>query len=414
MKKNIDNEWPWWRLTLVGLNIIALMLSALLSWHYLQGGSIIGCDGASSCEQVLNTRWSVIAGKVPVSGLATGVYLVMLIASFNIGPATEAPIRRLMWALMLILVGAITGIAIWFIIIQKWIIGEFCPYCMTEHITGVVMSVIITWRAFSGFGHNSGNAQLQEQQTTIHNLPDATRYIIRPLPIIGLIAGGLIIAGITAGSQAMVTPQVVYREGRSTDSLPALTYRNVPVIGSPNAPYIVKLLFDYNCPHCQKLHFMLNDAVSRYNGKLAFAMCPTPLNTQCNPYIPRDVDAFKNSCELARIGLAVWVARRDAFPNFDNWMFSFESGAKWQPRSPEAARAKAIELVGRDKFTTARSSPWIMQYLGTCVQIYGQTIQSGKGGVPKLIFGSRWVIPEPDNADELITILQKSLTVPKP
>ena len=126
------------------------------------------------------------------------------------------------------------------------------------------------------------------------------------------------------------------------------------------------------------------------------------------------MDAFKNSCELAKIGVAVWVARRGAFPAFDNWMFSFEFGDKWHPRSLQAARAKAVELVGHAKFDAAWSSPWIGQYMQTCIQIYGQTIQSGKGGVPKLIFGSHWVIPQPGNADDLVMILQKSLAVPKP
>ena len=104
---------------------------------------------------------------------------------------------------------------------------------------------------------------------------------------------------------------------------------------------------------------MLNEVVSRYSGKLAFVLCPAPLNTQCNPYIPRDVDEFRNSCELAKIALAVWVADRDMFDDFENWMFTFESGDRWHPRSPETARAKAIELVGQAEFDAALSDPWI-------------------------------------------------------
>lgn len=412
LKKEIRDEWPWWRLVLIGLNMIALVLSAILSWHYLKGGSMAGCDGASSCEQVLSSQWSVIAGRVPVSGLAIGVYLAMLIAGFYAGPATEAPIRRMARAVMLILAGSITGMAVWFTIVQKWIIGEFCPYCMTEHLIGVLMSAIIILLAF----RKSGNYPIQQggQPMVKSGSPAATKHITRPLYIVGLIACGLVMAGILAVSQAEFTPRAVYREGKSPDSLPAITYHDVPMIGSPDAPYIIKMLFDYECPHCQKIHFMLNEAISRYGGKLAFALCPTPLNTQCNPYIPRDVDAFKNSCELAKIGMAVWVGKREAFPAFDKWMFSFESGDKWRPRSPEAARAKAVALLGQAKLDAAQASPWIEQYIQTCVQIYGQTIQSGKGGVPKLIFGSHWVIPEPNNTADLVMILQKSLAVPKP
>ncbi len=185
----------------------------------------------------------------------------------------------------------------------------------------------------------------------------------------------------------------------------------MPLVGSPDAPYVVALLFDYKCPHCQQLHFMLDEAVRRYGGKLAFALCPAPLNTRCNPYVPRDVDEFKDSCELAKVGLAVWVARREAFPAFELWMYSLESGDRWQPRSLDAARAKAVELVGRAKFDAAWADPWIDRYMQTSVRIFGDT---GGRAIPKLVFGSRWVIPEPNDADDLVLILHDSLAVPGP
>jgi len=56
----------------------------------------------------------------------------------------------------------------------------------------------------------------------------------------------------------------------------------------------------------------------------------------------------------------------------------------------------------------------VEKYLQTSVEIYGKTIQNGKGGIPKMVFGSRWVIPETSVTDDLISILQKSLGLPKP
>jgi uncharacterized membrane protein len=389
---SLQRFWPWWRWILTGLNTLALVLSAVMSWHYLVGGSMAGCGSGSPCEQVLNSRWSTIAGMLPVSGLAMGVYLAMLVASLYIDPATEAPIRRLVWSVMLILAGSIAGSAVWFTIVQKWVIREFCLYCMITHITGLLLAALVIWRA-------------------ITNSPVR---IIYPLPAMGFTLIGLVLAGILAAFQIGFTPPAVYRDGESQDNLPVIDYHAVPMVGSPDAPYVVTLIFNYQCSHCQKIHFMLDEAIRRYDGKLAFALCPAPLNPQCNPYIPRGVDAFKNSCELARIGLAVWVAKREAFPAFENWMFTFESGDSWLPRSLETATVKAIELVGQAKFDAAWIDPWIGQYLQTSTQIYGQTIQSGRGGVPKLIFGSRWVIPEPHNADDLVMILQNSLAVPKP
>jgi uncharacterized membrane protein len=394
--RTIGQPWPWWRWILTGLSTLALILSAIMSWHFLEGGSMIGCGGEGPCDQVLNSQWSTIAGILPVSGLATGVYLAILVASLFIGPAIEVLIRRLAWSVMLILVGSVAGSAIWFTILQKWVIGDFCPYCMTTHITGLLLAALVIWLAIRESGHNS-----------------ACR-IFRPMPAMGRVLIGLVMAGFLAACQVVFTPSAVYRDGESQNNLPVIDYHDVPMVGSPDASYVVILLFDYQCSHCQKIHFMLNEAVRRYGGKLAFVLCPAPLNTQCNPYIPRDVDEFKNSCELAKTGLAVWVAEREVFPAFENWMFTFESGDSWRPRSLETARAKAVELIGQAKFDAARSDPWIEQYLQTSTKIYGQTIQNGKSGVPKLIYGPRWVIPEPYDVADLIMILQNSLAVPAP
>jgi len=386
------HPWPLWRLAMTGLNIIALVLTMIMSWHYLTGGSIAGCGGGSPCEQVLSSRWSAIAGIFPVSGLAAGVYLAMLVASFFIGPSSEAPLRNLAWSIMLILAGSIAGSAIWFTILQKWVIGDFCPYCIAIHTTGIVMAVLIIWQAVK---------YLRGQN-------------IRPLNVSGRVLIGLFIAGLLFISQVIFTPRIFYKVGESEESIKTIDYHNVPVVGSPDAPYVVSILFDYQCSHCQKIHFMLDELIHRYNGKLAFALCPSPLNTHCNPYIPRDVDEFKNSCDLAKIALAVWVAKREVFPDFENWMFTFESGDSWQPRSLEAARAKAAELVGKDKFDNSMVDPWIDEYLQISTRIYGQTLQNGMGGIPKLIYGSRWVIPQPNSSDELLKILQNSLAVPGP
>jgi len=132
---------------LTGLSTLALALSLILSWHALAGGSVIGCSPGDACDQVLNSRWSTIAGVVPVSGLAAGAYLALLVAGCFIGPATEASVRQLAWGVMLVLVGAAAGSAVWFTILQKWVIGAFCPYCMAAHVTGLLLAALVLWHA---------------------------------------------------------------------------------------------------------------------------------------------------------------------------------------------------------------------------------------------------------------------------
>jgi protein-disulfide isomerase len=301
------------------------------------------------------------------------------------------------WSVLLILVGSIAGSAIWFFIIQKWIIGDVCPWCMTAHTTGVLLAILVIWRAIKELDHSD----IPKARNRIRNIS-------------GMVLIGLAVSGLMAASQIIFKTSTVYSGDNSSDQMPPIDYEKVPMVGSPDASYIVSLLFDYQCSHCQKIHFMLSEAVSHYSGKLAFALFPAPLNTECNPYVQRNVDAFKNSCELARISLAVWLADREAFPVFEDWMFTFETGSYWLPRSLETTREKAVELVGQTKFDAAFSDPWIGQYLQTSTQIYGKTIQNGMGGIPKMIFGPIWVIPQPEKAEDLIAILQNSLAVPKP
>ncbi len=415
-------SWPWWRCVLTSLSALALVLSGYLGWHFLAGGSVIGCGGGSPCDQVLNSRWSTVGGTLPVSGLAAGAYLALLVAGFYIGPATPAPVRRLAWRAMLVLVGAAAGSAIWFTIVQRWVVGAFCPYCMATHLTGLLLAALVIRRAPRqsdlALPNPTPSPNAIKNAATATQVPQfsptATQRVIGSWPAIGLALAGMALAGILAAGQIAFPPPAIYRSGDSPDKLPALDPRAAPMIGSPDAPYVVNLLFDYKCPHCQQLHLLLDEAVRRYGGKLAFALCPAPLNTNCNPYLPRNVDEFADSCELAKTALAVWVARREAFPVFDRWMFSFESGDRWRPRSLADATAKAVELVGQAKFDAARADLWIDRYLQTSIRIYGNTVQGGNNSVPKLVFASRWVTPEPSSADDLVSILHDGLAVPGP
>jgi hypothetical protein len=67
--------------------------------------------------------------------------------------------------------------------------------------------------------------------------------------------------------------------------------------------------------------------------------------------------------------------------------------------------------AGQAKFDAARTNAWIDQYLKTSVRLFADT---GSNAIPKMVFGSRWVIPQPYDADELVSILTDSLGLPMP
>lgn len=382
---------------MAALSALALGISGYLGWHYLAGGPVIGCGVDSPCERALNSRWATIGGVVPVSGLAAGVYLAMLLAILQIGPKTEASIRRLAWRAMLILASAAAGSAAWFIFVQKWDVGAFCPYCMTAHVAGLILAGLIFWQSTKQMDGG----------------PAAMRRVISLRGAAGLALCGLALSGILAATQAAFPPPPVYRGGAAAEKLAVVDPHDAPILGPPDAPYVVTLLFDYKCVHCQQLHFMAQEAVRRYDGKLAFVLCPAPLNPQCNPSVPRETAEFKDSCELARIGLSVWAAKREVFAEFDLWMFSYESGDRWLPRSVEAAKAKAAELAGQKKFDAAMAGLRVDGYLKASIKIYADSNESGNA-LPRLVYGSRWVIPQPNDADHLISIMREAFGLPAP
>ena len=204
----------------------------------------------------------------------------MLVASFFVGPGTEAPVRRLAWRAMLVLVGAAAGSAVWFTIVQKWIIGAFCPYCMATHITGLLLAALVIWQAPQAI-----RRRFHTRQSKL-KFPAVPRRVIGRLPATGFVAVGLVLAGIMAACQVHFVPPAVYRGGESQNNLPAIDPHAVPLVGSPDAPYVVILLFDYKCPHCQQMHFMLDEAVRRYGGKLAFALVSGAFEQPVQPLRP--------------------------------------------------------------------------------------------------------------------------------
>ncbi|MGE4568479.1 MAG: vitamin K epoxide reductase family protein [Bacteroidales bacterium] len=376
----------WWRWTFAGLNLLAIGLSILLSWQVLSGDGMPGCGGESSCNEVLSSRWSKWAGVIPVGLPAVSVYLAIWVAVSFLTSNAERSVRCLAWIALLVLAGVVIGSAIWFFIVQRWIIGAYCLWCMTTHVAGILLSLMILRRAWAEYEPR--------------------------FALLAYVLGGLFLAMLFAALQALFLPSAVFVEGRSQEALPVIDPQSAPRVGPVEAPHVVTLLFDYQCLHCRRLHFMLPEVVSMYKGELAFILCPTPLSPQCNRFVPREVESFANSCELARLGLIVWQTQRERFAEFEAWMFSYESGDKWHPRTLEAARAKVIGWMGQTAFQEAVGNQSVSLYLEQSVNLFGKTLMQGKGAIPRLIYGSRWVTPNPSDAADLARILQESLALP--
>jgi uncharacterized membrane protein len=353
---------------------IALALSVILTVHALAGMSLIGCGAGSSCDQVTGSRWSLLLGFLPVSSLAVGAYLALLVCILYLFFDFDKMVRKA----LLVLSAAIFLCCLWFIWVQAAKVKAFCPYCLSTHLCGILLFVLAV--------------------LSCRDLDCRTS--------LGTLGIGGALGVVYAVFQLLTTPSYRAQTGRSEAPLPIPVATASPVVGPETAPITVALLYDYRCSHCRTIHGFLDEAVAHFGGRVAFVLCPTPLSPACNPYIPATgEDRFAGSCDLARLALGLWKADPEAFRTFDAWLFEADGKEGWYPRSPEEAEAKARELSGGVPLDGA----WTADYLSRTLELFGRTTSEGRSGIPRLVYGSSWIVPEADTPEGFIEAVGKLL-----
>lgn len=118
-------------------------------------------------------------------------------------------------------------------------IGAFYPYSTAAHITSLVLAALVIWQA---------PKQLKDDSTDVALTKAAPVQEVSPAAPRRLAWAGLAVAGILAVCQVSIAPPPVSRAGGSQNRLPAFDPHAVPLVGSPDAPSVVTLLFDYKYP----------------------------------------------------------------------------------------------------------------------------------------------------------------------
>ena len=358
---------------LVALCVIALLLSGWMLVHSLVSRPMPGCGADSGCGSVMSGKWAYIGGLMPVSALAVGTYLAMLACLWGIGNAENA-VSLAARRCMLLLGGAIFASAIWFTALQLLVIHSICRYCMSVHILGIAVTVL----TFMLCGRS------------------VRRWM--------LIAAGVGLGAVMAIVQTVTLPDAVYDEGSTQEPLPLFTSDEYPVVGPADAPVKVELMFDYQCSHCRKLHTMLPQLADMFGGRVAFITLPVPLSNACNYYLPEGPDMFEGSCTLARLALAVWQKAPERFREFDGWLFE-EGPDGWYPRTVDDATAMAEQLAGHEALASAIGNEWTESYFRKVFELFGRTSEGRGGGIPRFVYGQRWLVPDADTPDALYGLI---------
>jgi len=200
----------------------------------------------------------------------------------------------------------------------------------------------------------------------------------------------------TADTEPSPTVQIV--DGRIR-----LDPHDHPILGDPDAKYVVVKLFDYSCRHCRTLHSYLEEARRRYGEQLAVVVLPVPMNTKCNKYVQSTHPDHRNACDYTKLALAVWRLAPAKFAEYHHWLLE-------PSRPPPEFRAenRAAELAGREALKREREGRVVAQRVRDYNRLY---YQSGGRTVPKMILGKHVITGEAASAQEVFDLLERLLDI---
>jgi len=322
--------------------LAAAAISGLLLYQSFAGGAAPGCSAGGGCNAVLGSRWARVLG-VPVSLPALLTHGLILALSFS---AAARDRRRLLGAAAV----AVAGSAVWFVALQVWGVGAFCPWCTAAHALGLMVAALIL-------------------------LPRSG-----PFPRIAAAWGVLAVAGLIA-AQTLYEPPVPDLTPDNFAGFTGLEPADYPCLGPADAPVAIAYLYDINCPVCRFAHAHLVAARERYGDQLVVALMPAPFSDRCNEHMSRTMPAFETSCDLTKLLMAVHHIDPMQVPAFDAFLFAEEDAAP----AVAAARSHAAELVGEDALTAALADPAVEAAVSGNAVLFDFLGRS----VPRMIIGGR-------------------------
>jgi uncharacterized membrane protein len=350
------------------LALVALALTGYIFWTTIsESAQLAGCGEGSGCDAVLQTRWSSWFG-LPVSTAAFFVYGAIFVLTFFVSnDRSPGWIALLFFALIASLSG------LWFMILQTFLIKSYCVYCSMVHLCGILITVL----AFRTIPVQK-DEPAKKKKAVRTGIP-ARKYFYAGMFAVGAVIV-LVIGQLKTGS-AVVDQVPQASTGDAAVSIPTRTVRlmngalpvNVgefPVLGLLEAERVIGHVFDYTCPACRKLHSNLVGA-QQSNRQSSIVMIPMPLDAECNPGVQQTSYLHLNACTFAKIGLAIWRTKPDAYAAYDQFMFSTE-----HPPTAEEARSVANRLVGSDAMDGALKSPEVNGTLRSGISLfYSQALQ---------------------------------------
>jgi protein-disulfide isomerase/uncharacterized membrane protein len=267
--------------------VVCLASNAYLFWGKLAAtGKPSACsiNATFDCDVVNNSQYSMFMDAFPVTLLGIAFYAGLIVAAAS-SPERHPRFHQVngLFALVSLAYSAFLGWA-------SLTLGAWCLVCLTIYAGNAVL----LWSALRGLSQEGGSLTSGLAAVVFSNSVVKISMVF----ILVLFAGwaqwdGRISA--TVGDSASGEGPALSSLFRAPDG-PIELSGNEPVLGSPDAPYMVVEWADFNCPHCKDAGADLKELVAR-QPDVQVRFKPFPLTSMCNPSVERDQGL--SSCNAA-------------------------------------------------------------------------------------------------------------------
>lgn len=438
----------WWMMLIC--SSIALVSSSYLAWSSLTSSPVAGCSGGKwfDCGHVLHSKWSsVMSVPVSVPAIAVHVSLLSMLLAGSAAPRWQS----MRWSILGFASLSSGAAALWFVGLQVFVLEHLCKYCLIAHACGLVLAGIFLWKrplhatnlfwiggavtlsiamlivlqtlnatpqTFELIDHSKTNGvavPLEDEEESLFEAPkppnepqallrrdpfspgfDNARIALAMPWTLASLLGGQVANVIDGGVEVGKVPKV--RSARILNNL-KLDTTSWPLIGKPDAELVFVEMFDYTCEHCQRTHKALEGARKKLGDRLAIIALPVPLDIKCNPTVKVTDAAHMESCDLAKLAIAVWSVDRDKFSEFHSYLFVTK---------PKYAQAllKANEMVDAAKLKQTLGSSLPGEYVAKHISLYQK---AGAGTIPKLMFPQTTSVGAIESADTIVRLIEQHL-----
>jgi uncharacterized membrane protein len=185
-----------------------------------------------------------------------------------------------------------------------------------------------------------------------------------------------------------------------------------PLIGSPEAPHVMVEMVSYDCPHCRKMHHIMEKGRARYGDQMAILVMPVPLEMSCNKMVTDPKASHRGACATARFALGVAALQPRSFEKLHNWLMS---GDKKKPPALEKLIPKAYAMVDRDRLRTLTRGEQLNKQIAEYVNLFGKLRNrpgAGKDfGLPVQILGDKVLSGTVEKEKEVFAAWEEHLGV---